>query len=147
MNTKSEEKKVYILSQKVKACFWWFFIWAILNFSFLFWRSDWWIGIRIMANYFLWPLLWYIIWGHFIEDHDNHPQKDTKKIWLFIKKVLIYFCLIIIILATFLLAGLHINYEHDKWYCKDEITIGNYFSCINEANNNILNIQRIFKND
>lgn len=143
-NFKLEKEKLYILSEKVKACFKWFFIWAILNFSFLFWTSKWWIDIRIIINYFLRPFLWYIVWWHLTEIYKNKQEKEGKESLLKIKKLLNYIAIVIIVLFTILLAWLHINYERDKIYCKDEITKENYFSCIDEAKHNILNIPRIF---
>lgn len=144
MDKKIEQQKVHILFCKVKACFSWFFIWAILNFSFLFRTADWWISMRIILNYFLWTLLWYLIWWYLTKTTNDYEAKETKKFFIWAKMFLNYSAFIIIFISTIFLSALHINYEQDKRYCKEEKTIENYLSCVNEAKNNILNISRIF---
>ncbi len=118
--------------------FWWFFIWTATNILSIFWVSDSWIEARAIITYIVRPLIWTIIWWKFFEKKSYNEVK-IKSFWLNV-----VLSIIILIFSWFCLIY-SIKYEQEKALCKQtESTMENYFICIWNAQDNILNLWKIF---
>lgn len=118
--------------------FWWFFIWTATNILLVFRVSDSWIEARAVIIYIIWPLIWTIIGWKLFEKKWYQEVKIKSLSCNVVLSILIlifsWFCLIYTI-----------KYEQEKALCKKtESTKENYFICLWNAQNNILNLWKIF---
>ena len=146
----NRDKKVVNHLSIMLSCFIGFFIWNLMNFISLYRTWKWWISIRTLINLILWPWIW--VWiGILINKiwySINKKKKEAMKKWKFITfRILIILWYFIIIFFLIFISAATINNWFEKINCEVEKETINYLSCVNETKNNILNIQRMFKND
>jgi len=134
---KEQERKAVIRFLVMWGCFLWFVVWNATNILWVFRTSDWWIEARSIISYIFRPLLWLLFWWKLFEKAEY--QKIRIKNYL-----LNNFFIILILLFSVMCSIYTMKYEQEKKDCKIEKTIENYLACTKEAENNILNLSKIF---
>ena len=118
--------------------FWWFVVWTATNILSVFRVSDSWIEARAGITYILRPLIWSVIWWKFFEKR-TYDEVKIKSFWW---NALLS---IVILIFSWFCRIYTIKYEQEKALCKTtESTIENYLTCIWNAQDNILNLWKIF---
>lgn len=135
---KENHKRVSSHFTLMWACFLWFVVWSLTNVVFLFRVSDSWIEARAIIDYLLWPLAWLLLWWK-VFDIKSYDKTKIKSI--FWNDALI----VLILLFSWFWTIYSMKYEQEKALCKStESTIENYLTCVWNAQDNILNLWKIF---